>query len=141
MEGFIWLPTQKLKWQGNEAEIDVIACADRRLVLAECKDLENAGPSSPSWTDVWGQFEQLVEIAVACHADLVVLGVLAEQFPDDWQTRAKTLAGTRVRVLLLNRTDLQKLVGDYALSRPVFRLARTSSESFAFTFGICLQNP
>jgi hypothetical protein len=105
--GFIWLPSQKICRRGAEGEIDVLACGDGRLVLCECKELADAGPTSPSWPGVWSQFEALAGVAAACRANLLVLATLAERLPDGWTERAAALAAGQFRVLLLTRSDLE----------------------------------
>src|SRR5438477_4828509 len=98
----------KYCWNSEEGDIDFLACCDRRLVLAERKDLADTGTGSLTWDQVFVQFQGLTELAQACRADLVVLAVRAAAYPEDWDVRVNRLVGDRLRVLLLTGQDLER---------------------------------
>jgi hypothetical protein len=107
-DGILWLPGMKYSWNGREGDIDFLACIDRHMVLAECKDLMETGPTALTWDKVFDQFRGLVDVAEACRADLVVLGVRAQTFPPDWESRVSQLVAGRVRVLMLAAPELER---------------------------------
>jgi hypothetical protein len=106
--GFLWLPGMKYCWNGKDGDIDFLACCDKRLVFAECKDLADTGTGSLTWDEVFAQFQELTDMAHACRAELVVLAVRAEAFPLNWDDRVNQLVGDRLRVLLLAGHDLER---------------------------------
>jgi hypothetical protein len=123
-DGFLWLPGMKYTWNSKEGDIDILACCDQILVMAECKDLVEAGTGAPTWEQVFTQFQDLVEVAQACGAELVVLAVRAAAFPSDWDARVASILGGQLRALLLTGADLER--GNLFDTRGVMRGVRFS---------------
>lgn len=105
--GFFWVPGIKYRRGTILADIDVMAVCDGSLVLAECKEMEQAPDNASSWeSEIWPQFEELIEVAKVCRADVVALASLADSYPKGWYDRAKARAGTGMGILLLTKDDL-----------------------------------
>jgi hypothetical protein len=100
--GFQWVPGIKYERHGNKGDIDIIASCDGYLVVVECKDRENGTAGE----GMWAHFKELLDVALACRADLAVLATLAEEIPQDWVQRAESIAGEAFNVLFLDRADL-----------------------------------
>jgi hypothetical protein len=107
LEGFLWVPGIKYQRGATLGDIDVIAVCDGALVVGECKEMEGVPKSCEDWeASVWPKFEELIETAKACRADIVLLASLADSYPDGWKDRARAKAGDSMSVLLLTREDL-----------------------------------
>ncbi|HEY8504819.1 MAG TPA: hypothetical protein VIL46_09570 [Gemmataceae bacterium] len=107
-DGFLWLPGVKYRWKGVEGDLDLIACCDGHLVVGECKSLETTPSDAGAWNQVLEQFRTTVELARAVRAEVVVLSALAEAFPDDFRANAQEMMDPSMRLLLLDRQDLEK---------------------------------
>ena len=69
--------------------------------------MEGVIKTSADWeASIWSKFEELIETAKLCRADVVVLASLADAYPDGWEERAAALGGHSMTILLLTRTDL-----------------------------------
>jgi hypothetical protein len=106
-EGYLWLPGVKFKWKDEDGDLDILACCDGYIVVAECKSLEEGAPGADVWDEILGQFGKAVEVGKACGAALAVLAVMADSFPSGFQERVNALAGSSLTCLLLGRQDLE----------------------------------
>ncbi len=107
-DGFLWLPSVKFEWNGKDGDLDLIACCDGHLVVAECKSLGEASPEAGVWDRVLDQFQVTIGAAEAVHADVVALAALAKSFPEEFQRKAEEMIGSSTRLLLIDGNDLEK---------------------------------
>ena len=106
-DGFLWVPGVKYRRGAIVADIDVMAVCDGALVFAECKEMEGVPKTTSDWeAKIWPKFEELIEAAKVCRADVVVLASLADAYPDGWDERARSQARDSIGILLLMRENL-----------------------------------
>lgn len=104
--GFLWLPGVKYQ-DGNETgDIDLLACCDGYIVMAECKSLGKSSPDSAVWNTVAEQFSKTVAVAKRCNAHLVVFASQTAEYPKHFKQQLETTAG-EIPLLLLNNNDLE----------------------------------
>ena len=106
--GFLWMPGVKCRRKERDGDLDLIACCDGHIVVGECKTMEDTPVETGFWEKILGQFEATIELGRGCRASVVLLAVLAEAFPPDFQDKVDKLTGPSMRCLLLDRQDLTK---------------------------------
>jgi len=105
--GFFWLPGVKFREGNSRGDIDILACCDGHLVLAECKCLRNTPGEVVKWDTILTQFLGTVAIAKRCKASLVVLAALVDSYPESLQSQIAAEIGDTIPYLLLNKVDLE----------------------------------
>lgn len=105
--GFFWLPGVKYKWNNTDSDLDILACCDGHIVVAECKSLNETPSNADFWDDVLNQFAQTIKVGEACRASFAVLAAMAEDFPADFQQKVDQITPPTMRTLLLKRQDLE----------------------------------
>jgi hypothetical protein len=105
-DGFFWMPGVKYRWNDKQGDLDIVACCDGHLVIGECKTLGDTPPDTGFWEEIFKQLCATIEVGKACKASFVVLAVLADGFPPDFQEKVDKVAGPSMRCLLLNKQDL-----------------------------------
>jgi hypothetical protein len=121
-QGFFWLPGVKYKVSDTAGDIDVLACCDGTLVLAECKRLAQTPKDAAVWNDVAAQFLDTARIAKLCGAGLVVLAAQVDEYPGSITDQIRSELGDSIPHLLLDKKDLEtgyRHVGEGDLRRPL----------------------
>lgn len=106
-KGYFWVPGVKYTKNGTAGDIDILACCDGRVVLAECKDLSDTPSGSSTWDDVESQFLELASVAMECKADIAVLAVLAKDVPCRIKQSIDQKLNSKIPHLLLTRSELE----------------------------------
>lgn len=105
--GFFWLPGLKYKKGELRGDIDIVACCDGHVVFVECKRLAQVTADTSTWPGVTKKFFELADVAVACHASLVVLAAQVVDFPETVKEEIHAKLSGRIPFLLLNNQDLE----------------------------------
>ena len=107
-EGFMWLPGVKGEYRGEQADVDIIACCDGHLALAECKTLAEASPESGTWGHVIDQMSELVELARACKAELIFLAFMGTACAPEVEEFARLNSSEDLRIHILTGPELER---------------------------------
>lgn len=145
--GFLWLPGVKYQDDSGTGDIDLLACCDGYIVMAECKSLGKTSPDDAVWKTIAEQFSKTVAVAKRCNGHLVVFASQTAEYPRHFKQQLEATAG-EIRVLLLDNNDLETglrsgegpplQIG--SLFRPEFpdpAVKRTTSGQRQIDFGWC----
>lgn len=124
-DSFIFFPGMTAKQQ-KVADLDIMALCDRKLLVAECKDLRQ-GSSEETIHDIKGQFKKVSGVALKIGARACVLSTLLSRDEVKFQQLQNFVStldvGGRLRHEVLSLEDLDK--GTREVPVPGFSVPRT----------------
>ncbi len=106
--GFLMHPGVKLKKSTEETDVDICAIGDGILIAGECKNLaEFKKNGKVLWREILSQLTLPVSIAKTCGFQLFFVASLTDRYPKSFQNEVSNIAGDSLKVLFLNREDLE----------------------------------
>ncbi len=92
-------------------------------MLCECKTLVEINPEGNVWDKILLQFLDLVAVAKACNAGIVVFACKVTEYPQQFQERIQAEVGDSMGFLLLNKQDLEIGYRNLSKDDPLRRLS------------------